>query len=77
MSDILNDPRVTPAGDGFKVARDDGTTLTVMPIAHNEGWSAYFSGSTVEDPRPHYGIPGSLSATSAAAVEWALREETP
>lgn len=79
MDPILEDPRVTPTGDGYRVTRDDNTVLTVMPTGSVDSadWAVYFDGSTIEAPRPDGGIKGSLSGSSAAAIEWALRDEEP
>ena len=69
---IRYDDRVTPTWYGFDIATDNGL-LKVMPLSKEPGWAAFFGTSTGEDPQPAGGIPGSLSATAADAIEWALR----
>ncbi|WP_045740820.1 hypothetical protein [Actinoplanes rectilineatus] len=70
---VKDDQRVHPVGDGYRVERDDDTTLMVMPTG--DGWAAYFGHATIEDPRPVSGLAGSFSSTPEGALEWALRTE--
>lgn len=65
---------VTKIGGGYKVTRDDDSTLTVFPREFAGGqWAVYFGSATVDDRHPYGGMLGSASPSAEQAIEWALR----
>jgi hypothetical protein len=71
LENILADPRVTPAGDGYVVTREGGAVLFVRPLPRNGDWGSFLH----RDGKTSYArmIPGSLAQGKEKAVAWALR----
>lgn len=71
--DYVDDPRVAVIADGYRVRRDDGAAVKVLPLGRSDAWAVFFDHASIENPRPPGGFSGSASPDPAQAIAWALR----
>jgi hypothetical protein len=71
LGTVLEHPRVTAEGDGYRINRADDTALYVRPLPRNGDWGVFFH-LDIETSYINV-IPGSLYSNPNQAVAWALR----
>jgi hypothetical protein len=72
IAEILDDHRVTPEGDGYRVRRDDGEEYLALPTGVVDGDWAVFFGDRPGRRVPEGGLRCSTSSSAQHAVYWAL-----